>query len=264
MTFAGRVNEGQVGSGTSGNSMNREWIDLATSEADEAWLARTRVFLTPIAAPSIMGLAGFSIATGMVGAWQAGWYGGTTTGNILFPFAFFAGGLLQAIGAIAAFRARDGVAVGMHTIWGAFWMGWATLVALGAFHVLPAITFGSVNPAFAMWFVMLGIFTISGTLAAMGSNAMLTLVLGTLAAGSCLTAAGFFAGGLTVTKIGGWLFVISAALAWLAVTAMMMEESWGRTIIPLGHFRKDANVPLRVDTRPIQRRAGMPGVRAGQ
>jgi hypothetical protein len=30
------------------------------------------VFLTPIAAPSIMGLFGFMIATLMLGAWQAG------------------------------------------------------------------------------------------------------------------------------------------------------------------------------------------------
>lgn len=265
MTYAGgRVTEGQVGSGASGTTIDREMIDLATSEADEAWLARTRVFLTPIAAPSIMGLAGFAIATGMVGAWQAGWYGGPTTGSILMPFALFAGGLLQAIAAIVAFRARDGVAVGMHTIWGSFWLAWGFLMMLVTFKVMPTIPFGSLNRPFGMWFVLLAVFTISGTLAAFGSNVMMGLVLATLSAGSALTAASFFGAGLTIAQVGGWLFVVSAGLAWLAVTAMMLEESWGRVILPLGKLNAVSNIPLRAATRPIQREAGMPGVRVGQ
>src|SRR4051812_45958895 len=50
------------------------------------WEDRTRVFLQPIAAPSILGLFGLAGATMMVGAWQADWYGGVGTPLILWPF----------------------------------------------------------------------------------------------------------------------------------------------------------------------------------
>lgn len=263
MTFAGRVSEGQVGSGPNGN-LDREMIDLATSEADEAWLARTRIFLTPIAAPSIMGLFGFMIATAMVGAWQAGWYGGPTTGLILWPFAFFAGGLLQSIAAIVSFRARDAVAVAAHTVWGSFWLGWGTLMLLTTTGALPPIRFGTVNTGFAFWFVVLAAVTLSCTFAAVARSGLLTIVLGTLAAGSALTAAGFWSGSLGTTRAGGVLFVISAAAAWLTATAMMLEGAAGRTIIPLGTWRSNANIPGRMATRPIQHVAGEPGVRVGQ
>lgn len=263
MATPGRINEGRVG--TAGNTTaDPALLDLATSESDEAWLARTRIFLTPIAGPSIMGLFGFMIATAMVGAWQAGWYGGPTTGEYLWPFAFFAGGVLQAVAAIVAFRARDSVAVAAHTVWGAFWMGWTVLMAMTTFHVLPAITFGTVNTAFAFWFITLAVTTLSAFLGALGHSVVLSVTLGSLGAGAALTAAGFWSGGLTVTQIGGWLFVVSAAAAWLTVTAMILESSFGRTIIPLGKWSADANIPGRMATRPIERAAGMPGVRVGQ
>lgn len=79
-----------------------------------------------------------------------------------------------------------------------------------------------------------------------------------------LTAAGFFGGYLDVTRAGGWLFVISAAAAWLVSGAMMFEHSFGRTIIPIGKWSKDANIPGRRSVTPIQFPAGMPGVRVVQ
>ena len=57
--------------------------------------ARPRVFLQPIAAPSILGLFGFAGATFIVAANMAGWYGSVTTPGYLFPFAAFFGGVAQ-------------------------------------------------------------------------------------------------------------------------------------------------------------------------
>jgi uncharacterized protein len=238
--------------------------ELSVAEDEEAWRARTRVFLSPIAAPSIMGLIGFAIATLMVGAWQAGWYGNGNTPLILFPFALMAGGVLQTIAAIASFRARDGVAVGVHTAWGAFWLGWGLLQLLVATHVLPATPLGSANPSLAFWFIALTLVTSLAALASLAQSLGLFTVLGTLTVGAALTAAGFYAGSLGLTQAGGWLFVISAAAAWLVAGAMMMEHSFGRTIIPTGKWSKAANVPGRRPVAPIAYEGGMPGVKVGQ
>jgi succinate-acetate transporter protein len=250
--------------GVRADSQVRSWEELAVADDQEAWRSRTRVFLTPIAAPSIMGLTGFAIATLMLGAWQAGWYGTGKTPLLIFPFALVAGGILQSIAAVASFRARDGVAVGVHTAWGSFWIGWGIMELLVATHVMAPIALGAANPSFAFWFIALTLFTGMAALASLAQSLGLFIVLGTLTAGSVLTAIGFYGGYLDVDRAGGWLFVISAAAAWLVASAMMFEHSFGRTIIPIGKWSKAANVPGRQPVTPIEFPGGMPGVRVGQ
>jgi succinate-acetate transporter protein len=238
--------------------------DLAVAEDHEGWVSRTRVFLTPIAAPSIMGLFGFFIATLMVGAWQAGWYGPASATGIIWPFALFAGGLMQVIAAIASFRARDGVALAVHAVWGAFWLGWSILQWLVAVHVAAPITIGAYNPAFAFWFIALTCVTGLCMLAAAGQNLLVALTLAFLSCGTALTAAGFYAGSGIVVNAGGWLFICSAVAALLAAGAMMFEHAYGRTIIPLGTWSRRANLPGAQPTDPIAYPSGMPGVKVGQ
>lgn len=238
--------------------------DLAVAEDHAGWVSRSRVFLTPMAAPSIMGLFGFMIATLMVGAWQAGWYGTAASPLFVWPFALFAGGIMQSVAAIASLRARDGVAVAVHTAWGSFWVGWGVLQILVMLHVLPAILIGATSPAFAFWFIALTLVTGVGALGALGQNILLFLTLGFLTIGSALTASGFYAGSGITVNAGGWLFVCSAVAALVTAAAMTLEHAYGRTIIPLGKWSKEANTPGAIVTDPIAYPAGMPGVRVGQ
>lgn len=238
--------------------------DLAVADDRAAWLARTRVTLTPMAAPSIMGLFGFTIATVMLGAWQAGWYGNATTPLILWPFALVAGGVLQVVAAIASLRARDGVATAVHTAWGSFWFGWGILQLLVATHVMAPVPLGAANASMAFWFIALTLVTIWGMFGSLAHSVGLFTVLSTLSAGSALTAAGFYAGSLPIVRAGGWLFVVSAAAAWLVAGAMTLEHAFGRTIIPIGKWSARGNIPGRVNAEPLTYPAGMPGVRVGQ
>jgi hypothetical protein len=65
-----------VAQGTNGAARElREWRDHA------------RVFLQPIAAPSILGLYGFACATFLVTAYLVGWYGKANSPLLIFPFA---------------------------------------------------------------------------------------------------------------------------------------------------------------------------------
>ncbi|HWG61532.1 MAG TPA: acetate uptake transporter [Streptosporangiaceae bacterium] len=242
----------------------RAWQDLAVAEDHEGWMARSRVMLTPIAAPSIMGLFGFTIATVMLGAYQAGWYGSAVTPLVIWPFALFAGGIMQSIAAVASLRARDGVAVAVHTAWGSFWVGWGILQLLVATHVMAPIPLGAASASFAMWFVALTLVTFWGALGALAQNMLVFLTLAVLTAASAVTAAGFFGGSLGTVNVGGWLYVISAAAAWLAAGAMVLEHSFGRAVIPVGKWSKHANIPGAKVTDPIAYPAGMPGVRVGQ
>lgn len=243
---------------------DRAWQDLAVAEDHEGWMARSRVMLTPMAAPSIMGLFGFAIATIMLGAFQAGWYGNALTPLVIWPLALFAGGIMQGVAAIASLRARDGVAVAVHTAWASFWVGWGILQLLVAVHVMAAIPLGVAAPSFAMWFVALTLVTFWGAIGALGQNLLVFFTLASLTAASAVTAAGFWAGNMVTENAGGWLFVVAAAAAWLAGGAMVLEHSFGRSIIPVGKWSKRANIPGAKVTDPIAYPAGMPGVKVGQ
>ena len=171
---------------------------------------------------------------------------------------------MQSIAAIASLRARNGVAVAVHTAWGSFWVGWGILQLLVTMHVMAPIPLGAASPGFAFWFIALTLVTGFGALGALAQNLGVFLTLGALTAGSAVTAAGFYAGSLSTVQAGGWLFVISAAAAWLTAGAMVLEHSFGRTIIPVGKWSKQANIPGAKVTDPIAYPAGMPGVRVGQ
>ncbi|TDB97866.1 GPR1/FUN34/YaaH family transporter [Actinomadura sp. 7K534] len=231
------------------------------------WEDRTRVVLTPIAAPSILGLFGFAGATMMVGAWQAEWYGNALTPLILWPFTLVFGGIAQLVATGWAYRARDGVATAMHGMWGSFWVAFSLLfglVSVGAFPAALAPVAGTASEGFAFWWVALAVITALGAIAALGQNLAVTGVLVTLAAGAGFSAAGWFAPSEWSLNVGGWLFVASAVIALYTAAAMMFEGSFGRTVLPVGKTRARTDVPGRKAARPLEYAQGQPGVRSGQ
>lgn len=225
--------------------------------------ARPRVVLSPIAAPSVLGLFGFAGATFIVAANLAGWYGNAASAGYLFPFAMFFGGLAQFTAGMWAYKARDAVATAMHGMWGAFWLAYGLLNLLVVTKTLAAGT--TMDHAFGFWFIALCGITFSGMLGALVElNIGVVAVLGTLATGSGLAAIGFLDDSAHVQHWAGWVFVISALLAWYVATAMMLKASAGRTVLPLFKRGGDANVPGRRPTRAIQPEWGEPGVKMGQ
>jgi succinate-acetate transporter protein len=226
------------------------------------WQDRTRVFLQPIAAPSILGLFGLATATMMVGAWLAAWYGTARLPLNLFPIILTAGGLAQFLAGMWSYRARDGLATAVHGIWGAFWLAFGLLLA-----TVPALLpprGGVADPAFAFWFVALCVITGLCALAALADNMGMAVLLGLLSVGAGFIAAGYFSGASWPIRVAGWLWVIGSAVALYVAAAMMLENSFRRTILPIGRYSMAANIPGRRATRPLEYRQGQPGLRIGQ
>ncbi len=237
---------------------------MATTTNDPTYLDPSRqetrvgaqVYLQPLAAPSILGLYGFAGATFMVAAHLAGWFGGPSAQHYLFPFAAMFGGLAQFLAGMWAVKARDGLAYAMHGTWGAFWLAYGILNLLFVIGVLPEPR-GAFS-ALAFWFVILAAVTWAGAAAALATNAGLVSVLTILAAGSTIMAIGTFLESETLREIAGYVFMASAVAAWYTATALMLEETFGRSVLPLGK------------TEHLQHRPGFavglgePGVAHGQ
>ena len=97
----------------------------------------TRVNLQPIAAPSALGLAGFSVATLMVATIQAKWWGSAADFKGVAPFCLTFGGIAQFLAGMWAYKARDIVATLAHGMWGAFWIAFFVLQLLQANGTVP-------------------------------------------------------------------------------------------------------------------------------
>jgi len=224
----------------------------------------TRIFLQPIAAPSILGLFGFAGATFIVASNLAGWWGTPQSGLALAPFAAMFGGLAQFLAGMWAYRARDAIATAMHGTWGAFWLAYGILNILVAAGALAAPKPWYHNPELGFWFFALAGVTASGALASLAESIGLFAVLSTLAAGSGILAGAFIYGSHGWTEVAGWVFVFSAGFAWYVATAMMLAAAGGRVVLPLGKLSREANKPGGRVTRPIELEWAEPGVRMGQ
>jgi succinate-acetate transporter protein len=230
----------------------------------EDGFARPRVMLQPIAAPSILGLAGFAGATFIVASNLAGWWGTPTSGLTLAPFAAMFGGLAQFLAGMWAYRARDGIATLAHGTWGSFWIAYGILNILLATHVLTAPTPWYHDPEVGFWFFALAVTTGIAALAATTESGALTAVLTTLAAGSGILAGAYIYGSHGWVQVAGWVLVFSAGFAWYTVLAMVFAGTTGRAIFPLFKYKKAANVPGGQLVRPIELEWAEPGVKMGQ
>jgi succinate-acetate transporter protein len=233
------------------------------TETDGAfWREHTRVFLQPIAAPAILGLFGFAGATFMVAAHLAGWYGNDQSGVFLFPFAAMFGGVAQFAAAMWSYRARDALATAMFGMFGSFWVAYGILNLLAATKdiTLPAGKF----PELAFWFWVIAAITAAGAITATARNLVLTLILATVAVGEAFLGVGKYSGTIGWVHTGGWVLVAAAIMAFYAATAMMLAATWGRTVLPMGEYTREATVPGERPVIPLQFEHGEPGVRQGQ
>jgi hypothetical protein len=222
-----------------------------------------RVFLQPIAPPSILGLYGFAAATFIVAAHMAGWYGTATSNAYLWPFAAIFGGVAQFLAGMWGYRARDAVATAMHGMWGSFWIAFGILNLMFTTGTLTEPT--PKFPELGFWFIALCAITAMGALAVMlEGNFGVTLVLATLAAGSGFAAGGFLAGSEGWTKVAGYAFVVSAGLAFYVASAMMLASAAGRIVLPMFKRGPQMNHVGERLPAPIGLAWSEPGVKHGQ
>jgi len=218
--------------------------------------ARARIYLQPIAAPSILGLYGLAGATFLAGAYAAHWFGEPSAALYLFPFVTIFGGLAQFLASMWAFKARDGVATAIHGTWGSFWIAFGVLNFLFATGRATQPT--GTWPSMGFWFIVVAAISWVGMIAATAQNRGLVTVMTFLASASTTGAIGAFLGIDWLMILTGWLFVVAAIAAWYTASALMLEEAFGHEMWGLGKSRHAKELS------PISSGAGEPGVIRGQ
>ena len=223
-----------------------------------------RVFLQPIAAPSVLGY--FALGSGLIifGTWLAGAWGSDTSYTGFFQFILLFSGIGQLAAALWSYRARDAVAASIHGAWGAFWTGYGIywLAATAGAIVPPAL--GGMDQPVGQWFIYMAVITWTTAFAALARGPGLFLTHAVLGAAAVIAAVALIAGATGWQQAAGWVFVAAAALCIYQGAALMINNLFGLTLLPRFSWRSDENVLGRRPVRPLEFTQGQPGVKAGQ
>jgi succinate-acetate transporter protein len=190
-----------------------------------------QIFLQPIAAPAILGLFGIAGALWVMATHWAGWYGSATSPLYLFPWVAFVGGLAVFLAGMWAYRARDGVATALFGVWGAFFLAFGLINLISALttRVAPLTTH---YVEFGYWLMALAAITWTIAFAAVAENLSLATVCFFLAIGASIFSIGELINTTVLIKIGAWVLLAAAVLAWWAASALMIAMTTGRVMLP--------------------------------
>ena len=197
--------------------------------------------------PGPLGLAAFALTTFLLSASNAGWMT-STTGSAFLTFALAYGGLAQLLAAMWEFRNRNVIGATGFGTFGAFWIGialWVLLVVNPAVAAIKpptlAATVTHLNHDLGWILLGFGIFTLYATILITQTNTalfttffllfvtLIVLAIGNFNAGAALPLAP-----TTTIKIGGYLGVITAAVAWYTSAAGMAAGIGGKIRLPVG------------------------------
>ncbi len=182
---------------------------------------------TGIADPAPLGLAAFALTTFLLSAENAGWTHGTAA---WLGYAFAYGGLVQLLAGMWEFRNRNVFGSTAFATYGGFWIG----LGLYALLVAPKATPAQLDNDRAWILLAFAIFNLYMLLWSTQVNEAVMGVFLTLQITEVVLAIGFFGHYTNVIKAGGIIGVITAAVAWYASAAGVINGMLGRAFLWVG------------------------------
>ncbi len=190
----------------------------------------TTVPATGIADPAPLGLAAFAATTFLLSAANAGWMT-KATGDAWLGYAFAYGGFGQLLAGMWEFRNRNVFGATAFSTYGGFWIGlglWALLVA-------PKATSPAAADHDIAWILL--VFAIINTYLLILStqvNMAVFLVFLTLELTEIILFIGNFAGSTGTVKLGGYVGLVTALVAFYTSAAGVSNGLAGRLRFPVG------------------------------
>ena len=180
-----------------------------------------------VADPGPLGLAAFALTTFCLSMINAGVVSKATE-PIVFGLALAYGGIAQLLAGMWEFRKGNTFGATAFTSYGAFWLSFWAFVQFYA-NKVPA---AQLHTAVGLYLLAWGIFTTYMFVASARTSAAVVAVFGALTVTFFLLAYGNAAGAAGIVKAGGWVGLLTAALAWYASMAGVVQSTFGRDVLP--------------------------------
>lgn len=180
-----------------------------------------------IADPGPLGLAAFALTTFVLSVFNAGLLDKSLE-PVVLPLALFYGGLGQLLAGMWEFRKANTFGAVAFSSYGAFWLSFAAYVKF----IAPGLG-SQADHATGLYLLAWGIFTAYMTVAALRVNVSVLLVFIALTLTFFVLTFAEYSGAKGVAHTGGWLGLITAALAWYGSLAGVVNSTWKRTVVPV-------------------------------
>jgi succinate-acetate transporter protein len=181
-----------------------------------------------IADPAPLGLGAFALTTFLLSLFNAGLL--PVAGEpIVFGVALAYGGVAQVLAGMWEFRKGNVFGATAFTSYGAFWISFWAFVTFYAADIPDATDRGT---AVGWYLIAWGLFTVVMWVAALRTTAALALLFTLLAVTFFLLGVGDAAHVDGLTTIGGYLGLVTAAVAWYACLAGVSASTFGRAVLP--------------------------------
>ena len=179
-----------------------------------------------LANPAPLGLLGFGMTTVLLNIHNAGFFPMT---SMVLAMGIFYGGIAQLIAGVQEWRVGNTFGATAFTSYGCFWL---TFVGIGA---LPKLGFAADNGAsMTAFLVVWGIFTLFMFIGTLRLSRTLQVIFGSAFVLFCLLAYGKATGNEEVIRVAGFEGIFCGASAMYGGLAQILNELYGRTVMPLG------------------------------
>ena len=180
--------------------------------------------------PAPLGLMGFGMTTVLLNLHNSGLFPMST---MILAMGIFYGGIAQVIAGVMEFRKGNTFGSVAFTSYGLFWLSLVGLIVMGKMG-LPADAGGGMIAYFIAW----GFFTFFMFLGTLRLNGALQFVFGSLTLLFWLLAIRDITGSAVIGKVAGIEGIICGMSAVYLSVAEILNEVYGRTVLPICPVKK--------------------------
>jgi len=180
-----------------------------------------------IANPAPLGLCAFGMTTVLLNLHNAGFF---EMNSMILAMGIFYGGLAQVIAGIIEARKNNTFGLTAFTSYGFFWLSLVGLIVMPKLGWVAA----PAENAMVAYLVMWGIFTFFLFFGTLRLNRALQFVFASLTILFFLLAIGDSTGNATIKTFAGYEGIICGASAIYTGIANVLNEIYGRTVMPIG------------------------------
>jgi succinate-acetate transporter protein len=182
--------------------------------------------------PAPLGLLGFGMTTVLLNLHNAGFY---EMNSMILAMGLFYGGIAQIIAGIMEWKKSNTFGTTAFTSYGLFWLSLVAIVLLPKF-ASPALATDKIG--MAAYLTMWGLFTAVLFIGTLRLNRALQFVFASLTILFFLLAIGDACENAGLKRLAGYEGILCGLSAIYAGLAQVLNEVFGRTVLPLGPVKK--------------------------
>lgn len=199
---------------------------------DKGNLSQTSISVKDMTAnPAPLGLLGFGMTTVLLNIHNAGFF---PLSAMILAMGIFYGGLAQIIVGIMEWKKNNTFGTTAFTSYGLFWLTLVGLIVMPKLGLAEAAS----GQAMAAYLFMWGLFTAVMFIGTLRISRALQFVFGSLAILFFLLALGDYTGSEGITVLAGYEGIICGFSAIYTGLAQVLNEVYGKTVLPLGPVKK--------------------------